>query len=155
MANQLNERVSPIFNGFFTITSPTGEHRTFRIHTQPDAESQLKRGRREPFAPGKRIISLLVGPDNGRDYKGFGFVTDDGISVWRKFARNNPRADATTHEKYANLVWSLATDGENSPFYRKGARLLFEGRCIKCNRRLTEPTSIKLGIGPECRSKTD
>ena len=28
-----------------------------------------------------------------------------------------------------------------------------EGRCCRCNRRLTDPTSIELGIGPECRKK--
>ncbi|QIG73807.1 hypothetical protein PP935_gp032 [Rhizobium phage RHph_N34] len=28
-----------------------------------------------------------------------------------------------------------------------------EGRCARCSRRLTDPTSLKTGIGPECSSK--
>jgi hypothetical protein len=26
-----------------------------------------------------------------------------------------------------------------------------EGRCGKCNRKLTDPTSIRIGLGPVCR----
>ena len=32
-------------------------------------------------------------------------------------------------------------------------RIQHEGRCCACNRVLTDPTSIDLGVGPECRSK--
>jgi hypothetical protein len=46
-----------VFNGTYTITSPTGEHRTFRIKTQKDDAR---------FAPGKRTIALLTGSDNDR-----------------------------------------------------------------------------------------
>ena len=34
-----------------------------------------------------------------------------------------------------------------------GYTLLLEGRCVRCNRKLTHPESIRLGIGPECRTK--
>jgi hypothetical protein len=33
------------------------------------------------------------------------------------------------------------------------ASLYHTGRCIKCNRVLTDATSIEYGMGPECRSK--
>ncbi len=43
-------------NGKFTIKSlRTGEHRTFQVRTQPDDAG---------FAPGKRILYLLIGSDN-------------------------------------------------------------------------------------------
>ena len=51
-------------NGRFTVTSTkTGEHRTFRIRTQPDDAK---------FAPKERVITLLIGPDNESSYKGTG-----------------------------------------------------------------------------------
>lgn len=139
------QRAAAILNGTYTVQSPSGAHRTFRIHTQPDAEKQReRRPDREPFAPGKRIISLLTGPNNEADYEGFGFVDDNGIRLWRRFA------DKDTFQKYAALVWSMGTRGEESKFHKAGARLLFEGRCLKCNRKLTTPESIRSGIGPIC-----
>lgn len=51
-------------NGKLTFhNSRTGEHRTFQVKTQ-DADAK--------FAPGERIVSLLVGNDNQNDYRGFG-----------------------------------------------------------------------------------
>ena len=61
-------------NGTITIYNPaTDAHRTFRIRTQPDDSD---------FAPGQRVVSLLVGPDNESDYQGFGFVSYGRIAVW-------------------------------------------------------------------------
>jgi len=63
-------------NGRFTIKSlRTGEHRTFQVHTQAEDAG---------FAPGKRILSLLIGSDNANDYQQFAFVDDFGIHVWTK-----------------------------------------------------------------------
>lgn len=138
------DRIATIFNGTYTITSPTGEHRTFQISTQPKDSR---------FAAGQRVIALLNGPDNTTNYQGFGFVTDNGISVWRsKQGSNNTKSQ---YEKFAAMVWSMAINGEQSFFYAKGCRLLVEGKCIRCNRKLTHPTSILSGIGPECAKRED
>lgn len=138
------ERVSPILNGTHTVQSPSGEHRTFRIHTQASAQKQReRRPDRKPFAPDKRIIGVLTGPNNEADYQSFGFVTDNGIKLWRRF-------DTPYWRQVAEVVWSLGVEGEQSRFHAKGARLLFEGRCIVCNRKLTTPESIRSGIGPIC-----
>jgi len=39
--------------------------------------------------------------------------------------------------------------------YKPHANLIIqhEGRCGRCGRPLTDPTSISIGLGPECRSK--
>lgn len=123
-----------MFNGFYTITSPTGGYRTFRILTQ-----DLK----EEFAPGKRIIGMLIGEDNEFDYKDFGFVSDKGIHVW-KSQRND------FFLKCATMLWSLSELGDRSPYAKAGVALRLDKRCLKCNRRLTNPVSLDLGIGPEC-----
>lgn len=138
----MTQRAATIFNGTYTVSSPGGSHRTFRIKTNhPEAN----------FAPGKRVIGLLVGPDNTRSYKNFGFVTDKGINIFTKMrgVPGNPSA----HEWYAHMLWDLATREQQSRFYKLGYRLLLEGRCVVCNRKLTEPTSILTGIGPICAGR--
>ena len=128
-------KTSTIFNGIYTISSPSGQRRTFKINT-------CKSGNLE----GKRILSLLVGSDNNSSYLGFGFVDDNGIKVWRKYSN-------TDYEKFANCLWEMAANGTDSRFKAMGMELLLEGRCLICNRRLTTPESIRTGIGPVCSGK--
>lgn len=127
---------SRIPNGMYTLIFPDGWHKTFRISTQP-----LK----SKFAPGKRIIRILIGPRNTEDYEPFAFVDDEGIHVWK--SKRGPKL-----LKYAEIIWLLATgqdvvgdDGEVLPF-----ELEVSKRCLKCNRELTTPESLERGIGPEC-----
>lgn len=116
-------------NGFFTLTLPDGSHRTFRVHTQnPQAK----------FAPGKRVISLLIGPANTGDYERFGFVEADGVRVWKRYRDTKQAA-------YAEIVWEIATGGRV-----EGCELLVSKRCMLCNRELTTPESLERGIGPLC-----
>ena len=128
-----------VFNGTYTIHSgKTGEHRTFRISTQNE---------KAEFAPGKRIVALLTGPDNESDYTGFAFIDDQGIHVWSK------KRDEGLWDQYAEMLWSLALDASFSPWAERGYRLMMEGRCVRCNRKLTEPESILTGIGPVCAGR--
>jgi hypothetical protein len=111
-----------------TVVSPkTGEHRTFSIKT-------IQHGNLKD----KRIIALLTGPSNEDDYTGFGFIQDDGtIRVWAKHR-------GTQFEKFADLF--------DRPGYwaSRGVEYMAEGRCRRCNRLLTHPSSITSGIGPDC-----
>jgi len=66
--------VAKVFNGTYTITSPTGAHRTFRIRTALHGDMK-----------GKRLVELLVGPDNENNFQPFGFVDDNGVAVWKKY----------------------------------------------------------------------
>ena len=116
-------------NGFHTLTLPDGSHRTFRVYRKRDGAK---------FAPGKRIISLLIGPDNTNDYEDFGFVSEMQIAVWKRFRGHK-------QEEYAAIIWRIA-QGE----VVEGYELLTDRRCLICNRTLTEPESIERGIGPLC-----
>lgn len=123
---------SVIPNGIYTLTFPCGSHRTFRIFTKKTTAK---------FAPGKRICAMLIGPDNTTDYEPFAFVDDSGIHVWKRF-KNQKQAE------YAELLWMLATGCEAD-----GHELLISKRCLRCNRTLTDPISLELGTGPECRKR--
>lgn len=127
-------REARIYNGFYTLTFPDGSHRTFRVHTKKaDAK----------FAPGKRIISILIGPQNTTDYEGFGFVSETGVTVWK--SKRGPKDIPSKLESYAGIIWDLAT-GEAIDGYS----LHVSRRCLRCNRELTDPESIERGIGPVC-----
>lgn len=119
--------------GYFTVEFGElydGEetHRTFRVK---DASSQSK-------LSGKRIISLLVGSNNMGDYMGVGFVTADGVSLWKRFGDDTVLADA---------IRILNDD----PHAAQMGYAMSSGNCYVCGRLLTEPESIKMGIGPVCR----
>jgi len=134
----MKTQVSTILNGKYTLKNPaTGQHKTFKIHTKQ--RGNLK---------GKRILSLLVGPDNMNSYRGFAFVNDDGIKVWSKYCTEN-----SVWQKYANILWDVLTNYDNSSYIKRGLQLFKEARCIRCNRTLTHPDSIEMGIGPECAGK--
>jgi len=136
-----------LYNGVYTMENEKGEHRTFRIRTQPEDAN---------FAPGERIVSLLTGPDNVYDYQGFGFLKADGsIILWKKY-RNH------TFEYYRELLYTLSLYIEQSDIEEVEAEIEYRGRsykvmvskrCIRCNRELTTPESIRAGIGPVCAEK--
>lgn len=141
-------------NGFWTISSSrSGEHRTFRIRTL---------SKDSKFAPGERTIGLLTGPDNTSAYKDFGFVTTDGINVWRRFQKGGQEANGGAYcngrmsafEFYARVAWGLLVENDASPFRAAGYSVEGHGTCVKCGRMLTTPESIELGIGPVCASKS-
>jgi hypothetical protein len=121
-------------NGYITVENPaTGGHRTFKVTT-------AKSGPLE----GKRIVSLLSGPDRD-DYAcwtGFGFVGEDGnVVLWKSYRELGKGAWAFYARSLSNPVHYAVT---------KGLRYWFAGRCRRCGRVLTRPDSIAAGIGPEC-----
>lgn len=136
-----------IFNGSHTLQNTrTGQHRTFLIKT-------IQQGKLK----GKRVVALLTGPDNTADYTRFAFVGDDGrIHVWRKFRGQNKRS---AWDWYAIMLEMVVIQHrpqwqENGQQYGPYEHLL-EGRCARCNRKLTHPDSAKAGIGPECASRVN
>ena len=119
-------------NGKITIANPaTGGHRTFKITTVNNKDSDFH---------GKRIVSMFTGTDHTdpRQYTGFGFVGGDGIiKVWAKKA-----AADKNWQKFAQMVmW---------PQDFPTLEYMFAGHCRICNIELTNPESIKSGIGPKC-----
>lgn len=127
-------QLTPVKPGYYTIVMPEVEgHITFRVEVQANDAR---------FAPGEMIISRLVGPDNTSNYKGVAFARKygGGYNVWSKH-----REDKKLRAALDILAGDPKAAAEG---YAKKS-----GRCYRCNRLLTEPLSIDLGIGPECRKK--
>ena len=124
-------------NGEITMHNPaTDGHRTIRIRTQKVDAS---------FAPGERILYLLNGHDNERDYLPFAFVKADGrVIVWARYRGNGV---PSAYELLAKMIQNPA------PYEAVGVSYLFSTTCRRCNRTLTTPQSIQNGIGPVCAGR--
>ena len=143
-------------NGTFTVEHPeTGRHYTVKLHTVTSEGSKLF---------GKRIFSLLIGPSNETDFVGVAFWDDEKRTafVWRKFRSTGTtlRPDGVNWskhwskpEKKLGVLIDLALRGEGGFWSGDGYILHTEGRCVRCNRKLTTPESIKTGIGPVCAGR--
>lgn len=118
------------YNGKITIFNPkTGNHRTFKIST-------VKNGNLK----GKRVLSLLNSGDS--DYLGFAFVNEDGsIYVWKAHR-------GTVYETFGKMLTNSKEWIE-----KHGLQYKFSVKCRVCNKDLTDPISIDLGIGPVCRKE--
>lgn len=126
-------------NGRITIENrATGDHRTFQVRTQPVNAD---------FMPGCRIVSLLTGPDNETNYESFGILQPTGvITLWKK--NRTPAYFAFCDMLLNPTKYDVSGVSDKAPL---GYAYHYEGRCLVCNRALTDPLSITLGIGPKCR----
>lgn len=154
-----------VTNGTFTASHPNYGHFTVKVHTAMKGD-----------LVGKRIVSLLTGPNNERDFKGVGFWDDEKkiAFVWKRFRSDESRGGRvdgyTAAHKGANVIerklqiWTcLATRGTfdelgewsrgSSYWGSEGYTLQRAGHCVYCNRKLTDPISIATGVGPDCREK--
>lgn len=94
------------------------------------------------------FVKYLTGSDNTRDYSYLGLLNVENVQV-RTTAKSKLN-DNNLVVKLLNRTLALIWAGDVNPMTEKGFGLHHEGRCGKCGRVLTTPTSISLGIGPEC-----
>ena len=123
--------------GTYTVVldAVTNDYVTIRIAT-------------EKWADGKVVASYLAGPDNTCSYKGFGFVTAKGASVWKRFADNGRLTAALQFLATGNV------DEAHEEFLaRAEAYALASGQCMRCGHKLTVPASLHRGLGPECAKR--
>lgn len=153
-----------VHNGTYSVSHPERGHYTLKLHTVQKGE-----------LAGKRILSLLVGPDNIADFRGVAFW-DDALReamCWRRFqgeewvrldgrhwAKGSGKGfaiDAPGMSVYQKkiAIWADLVNRPEAGFWSgEGYALQFEGRCVVCNRKLTDPVSIERGIGPVCEGRS-
>jgi hypothetical protein len=139
----------------FTLeNAETGKRFTYRV-TQAKARPQ-DAGRVLPF-----FVSVLTGSNNEGDYSYLGCLWGDGTE-WEGLgsqttntlryahgAKSRISADAPSAMGIAWLARKLAA-GSALP---ASFAVYHEGRCGRCGRLLTVPSSIESGIGPVCAGK--
>ena len=132
-------------NATLTLKSvATGKHYTYKVKRAKPWSSD---GANPPL---RWWVDILSGPDNTADYSPLGMLKQAHQGVL-SFGKTSRSCLADTAPPMAGFAWFIrAVVNEDA---EKLAQVEFwhEGRCGKCNRKLTDPTSIRLGIGPVCR----
>jgi hypothetical protein len=95
------------------------------------------------------FVSVLTGPNNETDYAYAGVlrVGSDGVEFNPTY-RSQISNDA---QSIMSLVWTLAHLRRNATGGQ--VEIWHVGFCGRCGRRLTVPSSIASGFGPECIGK--
>jgi hypothetical protein len=121
-------------NAYITVVNLALETRqTFRVRRYKKADDVF-------------FVDALAGPDNNADYTALGTI---------KGYRFTPKSSMTSDHRVQAFTRVYHACGYPDPY---GTPLQFppdwavyhEGRCGRCARRLTVPSSIEAGIGPEC-----
>lgn len=120
-----------LFGGNATLTLKsirTGTHFTYKVRVSDDERAYF--------------VSLMTGPDNEDSFQYLGYFRDGYYShgVKSKVGKDAPGAKA--------FDWFTRQLDEEA--FPETLEVWHEGRCCKCNRKLTHPDSIASGIGPEC-----
>jgi hypothetical protein len=120
-------------NATFTITSKkAGQSFTYKFGRPNDAIPG--------HAQTPTFAAVLTGPDNTRDYTYMGIV-DRRENRIRNTKGSKVFGDAPS---YKALTWFLQNLDSDKVEFRHA------GRCARCGRALTVPSSIDSGFGPEC-----
>lgn len=121
-------------NAYFTLVSKKTQTR-FTYHVNLSDNGQLY------------FVSVLNGPDNWSNYKYVGHMFNTSLlfNVGKK-CKISPTSPSI---KAFAWVWLKLLKGEMP----ESLEVWHEGKCGRCGRKLTVPSSIAQGFGPECITK--
>lgn len=111
------------------VSKETGNRFTFKIRQKDETTPHF--------------VKLLTGSDNESDYQFLGSIFDG--HKYRHGKRSRIGEDAPSAKAFA-WFWDQVEQGRLSD----KLEVWHEGRCGKCGRKLTVPSSIESGIGPIC-----
>lgn len=135
----INEQFIRSGKAIFTVSNDKGEHYTYRVNRKEDKHN-----------PNKSVFfaSLLTGPDNLSDYSYMGLLDASRLKlILTKGSKVNA---ATTSVKVFQWALHIIAGRIELP---EGYNIQHAGRCGKCAKTLTDPISVEIGIGPECRKQ--
>jgi len=89
------------------------------------------------------FVKVLTGADNESSYSYFGYIRR-GV-FFHGGTKAKAGYDAPSVRAF-DWTWKMLARDELPALLE----IWHEGRCGRCNRKLTVPSSIALGIGPEC-----
>lgn len=131
---------SEVMNGEFTVVNKlTGKHETFRVQTMKEGNFK-----------GQRIVSHMETSVNYADYKWFGRVIDGKIKVFDKLKANKPDGKKSDYVCFGALLEDLFGKGE---LFSHKYDLQGSVNCSRCDRLLTNPSSLSIYLGSECAKK--
>jgi hypothetical protein len=124
------------------VSKKTGTRFTYRVRmaapaSDSDAQTDLY------------FIGLLRGPNNENDYAYLGRIAKGRVYIGRKVPKAGDIGRGAPSALAFDYAWQHLERGQIPPMLE----IWHEGRCGRCNRKLTVPASIAAGIGPECATK--
>lgn len=139
MDNLLNNSIALTFllagNSTFTLVSKKTQARfTYKIKAPKKVQTQ-----------DTLFVSLLTRPDNEKGYEYIGFIRNNIFFHGKKRTRITETAPSILA-----LQWSLIALKTNTA---NNLEVWHCGKCGCCGRKLTVPSSIEIGLGPECQKR--
>jgi hypothetical protein len=135
----------------FTVDNGKGTHYTYKVTRKEDKGKVFY------------FVNLLTGPDNTSNYTYMGMLVDDHLWNRQAIQKNLPSrvyCKMTKASKYNTdskpvkvFNWAMDVVMKHNEL-PQGYSILHDGRCARCGRTLTDPESIKTGLGPVCRDLT-
>lgn len=126
-------------NAIFTLTSKKSDnHLTFKMR-KADGPN---------FSDDAYFISYLSGPNNDADYSYLGMLFINNGKLTIRMTAKSPSDQSRTMAAFTYFLGRLEKGdlGEQLDFQHAG-------RCGRCGRTLTDPESIRTGLGPICRQQ--
>jgi len=113
------------------VSKKTGTRYTFKVRAAKDGKLHF--------------VSLLTGSNNENDFSYIGIIPQD------KRFRTTAKTAAPESAPVKGFGWAFSklAAGEMP----EALEVWHEGKCCKCGRKLTVPSSVASGIGPECAAK--
>jgi len=149
MSNHRFDNAAAVFqfvtggNALFTIESvQTGTRFTYSVRSSEDNEQAKQSGR------GVFFVSLLSGPNNETDFAYLGILPKSDPATFRLTAKSRASEDAPSVKAF-RWFWRQVCASR----LPASVACWHEGRCGRCGRTLTVPSSIETGFGPECADK--
>jgi hypothetical protein len=100
-------------------------------------------------AEGQHFVGVLTGPNNEQDYSYVGMLGIGPDGAHFRTTRNS-RCDSSAPSVVA-LTWFMSK--VNANVLPDDVEVWHAGKCGMCGRKLTVPSSIAIGIGPECLTR--
>ena len=132
-----------------TLQAPSGaKHYTYKVKLAKSRDDDPAN------APLRWFVNLLSGPDNTTDFTYIGMLENTqrrgDVMRFRLTRASRLGSEAMPVVWFRRLIEAIVA--EDPERLSRGA-FLHEGRCGKCNRKLTVPESIRTGIGPVCAGR--
>ncbi len=126
----------------FTIEGPTG-HYTYRVELVPGNDR---------YPATAYFTKLLTGPDNTTDFTYIGKLDPNTGTV--AVTAKSKHYETALPFRLLNRVLARVWAGDHAAYEAHGYKTHHEGKCGRCGRALTVPSSVESGIGPECAKKS-
>lgn len=128
-------------NATFTLVSKTtGARFTFKVQKHPDSTLTHL-----------HFVKLLRGQDNEADFQFFGTIFHG--RTFKHSAKSRIGTDAPSAVAF-RWFWRMLMDRvQIGREMSSSVEVWHEGKCGRCGRKLTVPSSVASGFGPECAGK--